>query len=77
MLNCPSGGLFPFHTVGGHGYRPQGRSSWSPFKGMETHGEPMAKMSKKAAMKAYEGSKADKKADAAGAKKMMKKKGKK
>ena len=38
----------------------------------------MAKMPKKAAMKAYEGSKADKKADAAGAKKMMaKKKGKK
>ena len=38
----------------------------------------MAKMSKKAAMQKYEGSKADKKADAAGAKKVMaKKKGKK
>ncbi len=38
----------------------------------------MAKMSKKEAMKKYEGSKADKKADAAGAKKMMmKKRGKK
>jgi hypothetical protein len=37
----------------------------------------MAKKSMKAAMKKFEGSKADEKMDKAGAKKMMKKKGKK